>query len=838
MKKKLISILLAAAMLAAFAIPAIATGTTPEPSDGTEYDIQITSDIVIDERFHYDSGYYPWEEYGKFDAIVAGKEFKNISLLDEFYGEVNSAYNGNGTVGYYFNDDQEETRWTSGSTHRGSISFYYKSDANNERHIFFTVNVNITVQNIVKSIDWEPITYYEGGFGIRDNYSAVVTYKDGSTEKFRIISLEYPKEIGSYAETGWLKKGYSLKSGSLFEIPVTINVVSSSGGVQITSDIVIDKRIHDSEGKYLWTEYGKFDATVAGKEFKGITVEELKSAVYETYGGEYYSHGSGNQDEKWTVDSKHECEIDFAVRADDQTTPEYLLSIPVNVTVQESIESITAEPITVYEGGYVRTNNHNAVVKYKDGSTENVTLDYRGELPKEIGTYNETAYVYEYVEVSVTINVVSFPADIRITSDITIDEKIYTAGYFSWKEYGKLDAVVAGKELKGITMVEFKQAIRDSYGAFSMGIHYQSSRECELVFYRSMPETDGDRFLYGTYANLKVQETTIESITANPITIYEGGYEIGEGYSAVVTHKDGSTEDAPMFYKDQLPTEIGTYTKTAYVYDCIEVPVTINVVAKPGSEKDEITVENGVATVPDSVVEVAKGENVVIDVTGTAAADNVSDVVIGSDTVDRIADAETSLDIKLPDATVSFDKTAVEAIDKQSGDNTITIVAKEVAENTLNDKQKDALKDKEVYGVITVEAYMGNTRITDFGGGKVTVSVPFELPAGKDSKDFYVAYVADDGTVTAMPTTYADGKLSFTTTHFSNYVVLENKAAAPETTATPETTSTPETTATPETTQTDSPVTGDNGCIMMLALLAVACTAAVAVCAAKKRRDI
>ncbi len=57
--------------------------------------------------------------------------------------------------------------------------------------------------------------------------------------------------------------------------------------------------------------------------------------------------------------------------------------------------------------------------------------------------------------------------------------------------------------------------------------------------------------------------------------------------------------------------------------------------------------------------------------------------------------------------------------------------------------------------VLTVEAISGNTKIADFGGGKVTISIPFELLEGKDGKNLYVAYVADDGTVTAILTTYA-----------------------------------------------------------------------------------
>ena len=232
--------------------------------------------------------------------------------------------------------------------------------------------------------------------------------------------------------------------------------------------------------------------------------------------------------------------------------------------------------------------------------------------------------------------------------------------------------------------------------------------------------------------------------------------------------------------------------------------------------KEEVTVENGTATVPDSSVEITEGEDVVIDVTD--AEEKVSSVVIGSETVDKIADAETAVEIKLPDATVSFDKTAIGSIGTQAGENAVTIVAKEVEDTTLTTEQKAALEEKEVCAILNLEAFAGETKITEFGGGKVTVSVPFELPEGKTDTDYYVAYVADDGTITAMPTTYADGVLSFETTHFSNYVVLENVTVTPQPTPDP-----------------SNPQTGNNTHLMLFVVLMVVSAAGLTVCLTKRR---
>ena len=233
-------------------------------------------------------------------------------------------------------------------------------------------------------------------------------------------------------------------------------------------------------------------------------------------------------------------------------------------------------------------------------------------------------------------------------------------------------------------------------------------------------------------------------------------------------------------------------------------------------KEEEVTVENGTATVPDSSVEITEGKDVVIDVTDTE--EKVSSVVIGSETVDKIADAEASVEIKLPDATVSFDATAIGSIGTQAGETAVTIVAKEVEDTTLTTEQKAALEEKEVCAILNLEAFAGETKITDFGGGKVTVSVPFELPEGKTGTNYYVAYVADDGSITAMPTTYADGILSFETTHFSSYVVLENKTVTPEPTPDP-----------------SNPQTGDNSHLMLFVVLMVVSAAGLTVCLTKRR---
>ncbi len=1014
--KKLLSILLAMAMLMAFAVPAIATETTTEPSTGTAYDIQITSDIVIDERIHDSNGYYPWDRYGKLDAIVAGKELKGITVV-EFHNAVNEAY-GDLTMSLGVDPELDNT-WTVGCTHTGSISFYRSQQETHEDILVFNTHVKITVQETrIASITAEPITVFAGGFTDQHEYFATIIYKDGSTEK---IDMSYwdplPTEVGTYTKTAYVY--------DYVEIPVTIQVIPFSADIQITSDIIIDAGIHDN-GHYLWNFYGKVDATVAGKEFKGISLENLLSAVEEVYGPcDDYICNDDQYETPWALNSTHEGTIGFYQWSENAHDYVTLFAAHVNITVQEIIDSITAEPISYYEGGFAIPNDYYAVATYKDGSTEKVPLCYHGEWPTEVGTYTKIAYAFGYIEVPVAIEVEPSPLDIQITSDIVIDGMIhYADGYYPWDSYGKVDAIVAGKEFTGISLDELRLAVNEVYGDYGMSRYANqedapwtvgSTHEGTLRFYL-WPEGGEYTPICEIPVKITVQETNIASITTEPITIYEGGLGKHECF-AVVTYKNGTTEEVPMYLQGEYPTEIGTYEKTASVYGCIEVPVTVKVVPYPtsgqcgdhmtwtydaaakkltisgtgamyqiaenfvdvlngeylynpefwhyrdvqdivveegveylsdfaflafqettlqlpstlkeipkrmltwsekmsslvipegitsltgypfestaveelylpgtlteadmltlcfigidrnqesglalkkihfaGTEdqwnaikwvrsaifaelfgndeayeemyntykepfanveilfepKAEITVEDGVAAVPDSAVEVTEGEDVVIDVTGTE--EKADSVVIGAETVDKIAAAEAPVEVKLPDASVAFDKTAIGSINEQAGEAPVTIVAQKVAESTLNAQQTAALDKTEVCAVLTLEAYAGETKITDFGGGKVTISIPFALPEGKEGKDFYVAYVADDGTVTAMPTTYADGKLTFETTHFSSYVVVDKSAAAEVTPGNPQ--------------------TGDSSHILLFTVLMLMSAAALAVCTTKRR---
>lgn len=67
--------------------------------------------------------------------------------------------------------------------------------------------------------------------------------------------------------------------------------------------------------------------------------------------------------------------------------------------------------------------------------------------------------------------------------------------------------------------------------------------------------------------------------------------------------------------------------------------------------------------------------------------------------------------------------------------------------------------------------------IHDFNGN-VTVSIPYEQPANVAGRQVIVCHIADDGAITYFSVRYENGMVTFTTTHFSTFAVVESYAAA------------------------------------------------------------
>ncbi len=619
--------------------------------------------------------------------------------------------------------------------------------------------------------------------------------------------------------------------------------------VQITSVIEVDEAYQNTDGSgvYWWESEGKFDAVVAGKELKGITLNNLEGAIYEAYGisVSYRASASGNP---WEVGNTYPVTVDFITWEEGTELEIPVVTLNAEVKVCETkIASVSVKPVTMYVGQEYKALH--PVITYKDGSEEVLSggYSYDWEYPTEVGTYHYTISFSAFQNVPVTVTVLPVPTSGKCGENINwaydaATKKLTLTGTGEmyqiakdldtfWNEdydyeppfwYCDVETIVVGE---GITKLPDYAFGWLNQKVLQLPSSLKSLPEFWLTVSTNMesltiPEgitsltgwpfgSPGNSFtslkelyLPSTLKQMDEISVVLSGLSNRDasVTLQNIHFAGTEAQWKAITRVDSQSikdifgeADYEGFYEN-------------WIKPAKEMLARVNVTFAP----PKVTVENGVAAVPDSVVDIAVGKDTVIDVTDTAKkADSVE---LKAETVDKLADNETAVQIKLPDATVSFDKTAMGTIGQQAGQADVTIQAKKAAITDLNTAQKDALNKSNVVTFLSLEATAGQTKISDFGGGKVTISMPFIVPAGKKAADFVVAYVADNGTVTEMPTTHGNNYIQFTTTHFSDYVVVE-KATLPD----------------------SNPKTGDNGMFLLPVALLTVSLLGLAVCVTKRR---
>ena len=237
-----------------------------------------------------------------------------------------------------------------------------------------------------------------------------------------------------------------------------------------------------------------------------------------------------------------------------------------------------------------------------------------------------------------------------------------------------------------------------------------------------------------------------------------------------------------------VPTKGTTYTITLDVYDAAATKhlysgVGSNFVCSVDPITLPVYVDDTTVVINEEGVEVKEGEDVVID--AAAEGDDIDSVELSGELIDKVAEnaakKDTAAEIILPDATLDIDAKALAAISEAADGKPVTIAAKTIEETDLNEKQQKALEEEEVVAVISLDMFAGEAKITNFGEGTITVSVPFEVPQGSEGDDFAVAYIDDEGKITVLKTKFDGKNLEFDTAHFSSYVILNVEASNPPT---------------------------------------------------------
>lgn len=120
------------------------------------------------------------------------------------------------------------------------------------------------------------------------------------------------------------------------------------------------------------------------------------------------------------------------------------------------------------------------------------------------------------------------------------------------------------------------------------------------------------------------------------------------------------------------------------------------------------------------------------------------------------------------DISMIFDSKALEKIGITGA---LEVTAKPVAVTALDETLKKQIGDRPIY---EFKVAVDGTPISQFGGGSITVSIPYTLKAGENPNAILVYYLDANGKVKTMKSKYENGQVTFTTNHFSKYAVGYN----------------------------------------------------------------
>ena len=201
--------------------------------------------------------------------------------------------------------------------------------------------------------------------------------------------------------------------------------------------------------------------------------------------------------------------------------------------------------------------------------------------------------------------------------------------------------------------------------------------------------------------------------------------------------------------------------------------ITVPVSSDHGDMKMEATIKGTTATVSvdsnqiDQVI-ADSAKTVTVDLSGLEGVDSVT---LPVEIVSKTSAAKrTGLTVNLPDGAIALDQKALKTI--ASGED-VTI---SIQQAKLTDAQRKAVGSlAQVAAVVDVDLYVGAKQQSRFGGGVLTISIPYTPKKGEDTSNLAVWFIRDDGTIEKKSGSYdaESGCFVFKTKHLSRYLLVD-----------------------------------------------------------------
>ena len=183
---------------------------------------------------------------------------------------------------------------------------------------------------------------------------------------------------------------------------------------------------------------------------------------------------------------------------------------------------------------------------------------------------------------------------------------------------------------------------------------------------------------------------------------------------------------------------------------------------------DAVTLELPTAKVNEVIDKAAEG----VATFDVSKVSDATSVAIPKAALTKIADAGLEVELKFPQATMTFDADAAASIAAQTNGANTSVSYNLLTIPDLNPEQRNVPTGNDV--IIDLNVYSGLQKITSFDG-KITVTVPFN-----GNENTKVWYLTDAGELEKIPCQYdkATRTVTFTIDHLSVYIVgLDNNHA-------------------------------------------------------------
>ncbi len=155
-----------------------------------------------------------------------------------------------------------------------------------------------------------------------------------------------------------------------------------------------------------------------------------------------------------------------------------------------------------------------------------------------------------------------------------------------------------------------------------------------------------------------------------------------------------------------------------------------------------------------------------------------AEVKLPDGTLNKIltADKDTSIKIDAGFCAVVFDSKTIETISK-AGTGEIEIKASKVVASEIEKlpaAEVAKIGDRPVYDF---SVSVGGKTVSDFGNGTATVSIPYTPGKDEDPNAILVYYIDSNKNLIPVRGTYANGSVTFKTSHFSKFAISYNKVS-------------------------------------------------------------